>query len=85
MGGEGHYVITPVDEGLHHQNSLESVLEREKERERDRERNAYIQREGGREGGRGRNKHTYAHASIYTRTPTCSFLVSCATQNCEDV
>ena len=33
MGGGGHYVITPVDEGLHHHNSLESVLEREGERE----------------------------------------------------
>ena len=30
MGGEGHYVITPVDEGLH---PRESVLEREGERE----------------------------------------------------
>ena len=30
MGREGHYVIAPkrLDEGLHHQNSLKSVLER---------------------------------------------------------
>ena len=29
MGREGHYVIAPkrLDEGLHHQNSLKSVLE----------------------------------------------------------
>ena len=33
MGREGHYIITPkrLDEGLHHQNSLKSVLEREGE------------------------------------------------------
>ena len=31
MGREGHYVIAQkrLDEGLHHQNSLKSVLERE--------------------------------------------------------
>ena len=33
MGREGHYVIAPkrLDEELHHQNSLKSVLEREGE------------------------------------------------------
>ena len=33
MGREGHYIIAPkrLDEGLHHQNSLKSVLEGEGE------------------------------------------------------
>ena len=59
MGREGHYVITPVDEGLHHHNSLEREREKEKERERDRERDTYIQREGGREGGGETNTHMH--------------------------
>ena len=34
MGREGHYIIAPkrlLDEGIHHQNSLRSVLDREGE------------------------------------------------------
>ena len=82
MGGEGHYVITPVDEGLHYQNSLESVLERERGRKRrrwrgiEKEIHTEGRKEGGREGGREGEKQTHICTCKYIHTHANMLILS---------